>query len=97
MIGFLRTMLNRLTSPGTEQSNVSRFFLGARTPAGTFVDHDRALCNAVVWACVQYLTKAVAQLPWRVVRERDNGDIERVISSPVSRPMMEPTRPSACR
>ena len=83
MIGFLRTMLNRLTAPGADQSNISRFFLGARTPAGTFVDHDRALSNAVVWACVQYLTKAVAQLPWRVVRERDNGDIERVVSSPV--------------
>ena len=83
MIGFLRTMLNRLTSSGTEQSSVGRFFLGARTPAGTFVNHDRSLQNATVWACVQYLTKAVAQLPWRVVRESNNGDVERVTSSPV--------------
>ena len=83
MIGFLRTVLNRLTSSGTEQSSVGRFFLGARTPAGTFVNHDRSLQNATVWACVQYLTKAVAQLPWRVVRESNNGDIERVTSSPV--------------
>ena len=83
MISFLRTALNRLTSSGTDPSGIGRFFLGARTPAGTFVDHDRSLRNATVWACVQYLTKAVAQLPWRVVRERDNGDVERVISSPV--------------
>lgn len=83
MIGFLRGIMNRLTAPGTDQSNVSRFFLGGRTTAGTFVDHDRALRNAAVWGCVQYLTKAVAQLPWRVVREHDNRDIERVVSSPV--------------
>jgi len=38
MIGFPRRAMNRLTTPGTEQSNVSRFFLGGRTTAGTFVD-----------------------------------------------------------
>jgi HK97 family phage portal protein len=83
VIGFLRAALNRLTSSGTEQSSVGRYFLGTRTPAGTFVNHDRSLQNATVWACVQYLTKAVAQLPWRVVRESNNGDTERVTSSPV--------------
>ena len=83
MMGFLGSWLNRLTSSGSDQSNVSRFFFGGRTPAGTFVDHDGALRNAAVWGCVQYLTKAVGQLPWRVVRERDNGDTERVVSSPV--------------
>jgi len=69
VIGFLRTALNRLTSSGTEQSSVGRSFLGARTPAGTFVNHDQSLQKATVWACVQYLTKAVAQMPSRVVRE----------------------------
>ena len=62
-MGFFRGLLNRLTSPGTEQSYVTRFFLGPLTPTATFVDHDRALRNATVWACVQYRTKAVAQLP----------------------------------
>lgn len=47
-MGFFRGILNRLTSPGNEQSNITWFFLGARATAGTFVDHDRALRNAAV-------------------------------------------------
>lgn len=44
-----------------------------RTVAGLHVDADTALKNATVWACVQYLTRAVAQLPWRVMLETGRG------------------------
>lgn len=39
-----------------------------RTPAGMFVDADRALKNATVWACVRYLSQTTGVLPWRVFR-----------------------------
>lgn len=40
-----------------------------KTRAGVYVDEESALKTATVWACVQYLTKSVGQLPWRVYRE----------------------------
>jgi len=35
----------------------------------TWIDAETALKNATVWACVQYRSAALAQLPWRVMRE----------------------------
>ncbi len=47
MIG-VRCVMSRLTTLGTEQLNVRRFFLGGRIPAGALTDHDYALRNATV-------------------------------------------------
>lgn len=51
----------------------SRVVYTGRTPAGVYVDADTAMRNATVWACVQYLTKTVAKLPWRVMVELPTG------------------------
>lgn len=53
------------------------------TQAGVYVDPERALSNATVWACIKYLTDAVGQLPWRVMREMPDGRRERDTRHPV--------------
>jgi HK97 family phage portal protein len=60
----------------------SRIRTGGRTPAGVFVTPDTALKNAVVWACVQYLTKTVAHLPWNVLTDTAQGAV-RAKTNPV--------------
>lgn len=65
-----------------DPARTSRIVSAGRTPAGIYVNADTALKNAVVWACIQYLTKTVAQLPWRVMRETATGS-ERVSTNPV--------------
>ena len=39
------------------------------TIAGVRVTPDTALQSATVWACVNVLSKSIAQLPWRLMRE----------------------------
>jgi HK97 family phage portal protein len=39
------------------------------TIAGVRVTPDTALQSATVWACVNVLSKSIAQLPWRMMRE----------------------------
>lgn len=56
-----------------ENPSTSRIIHTGRTAANVYVDADSALKNATVWACVQYLTKAVSQLPWRVMKEVEKG------------------------
>lgn len=78
----LRAMFARATKasdPGGETS----FWFGGRTTAGVYIDGDTMLRNPVVWACVQYLTRAVGQLPWRVLQEEENGGNKRVPRHPV--------------
>ena len=58
-------------------------FRSGRTAAGVIIDGDTMLRNPVVWACVQYLTRAIGQLPWRVLRELPNGGSERASTHPV--------------
>jgi HK97 family phage portal protein len=52
---------------------VVRIFTGRRGAAGVYVDQDTALKNATVWACITYLSRTVAQLPWRVMVDRPRG------------------------
>lgn len=55
----------------------SRIIHTGRTAANVYVDADTALRNDTVWACVQYLTKAVAHLPWRVMKVvGQGGDVQ---------------------
>jgi HK97 family phage portal protein len=62
----IRGVWNRVTAP---LRIVDRVIRGGRTPAGVWIDAESALKNATVWACVQYRSKTLAQLPWRVMRE----------------------------
>jgi len=64
--------INRATGSGSQPS-ASRIVYTGRTRARVYVDADTTLKNATAWACVQYLTKAVGQLPWRVMKETDRG------------------------
>lgn len=57
----------------SEQPTPSRIVYTGRTAAGVYIDAATALKNSTVWACVQYLTRAVAQLPWRVMRQVGKG------------------------
>ena len=70
-----------------------RIVSGGRTAAGIRVTPDTALKNAVVWACVQYLSKTVAQLPWHVMRPLKPGGAEVVPSNPTD--YLLNTRPCA--
>lgn len=80
-MGWFRKLLNRATGWGNQPST-SRIISTGRTLAGVYVDADTALKNATVWACVQYLTKAVGQLPWHVM-SKQNGDSVVASSHPV--------------
>jgi HK97 family phage portal protein len=71
--GLFRRVLNRLTRPA-DDAQPGRISVVSCTQAGVSVDAETALKNAVVWACIRYLTNAVAQLPWRVMREEADGD-----------------------
>lgn len=71
---YLGRIFNRARSqPEPVQSRL--FFFG-KTAAGVNITPDTALQDATVWACIQYLTKAVGQLPWRVHQETTSGGSE---------------------
>ena len=70
-------VLNRIT--GWDRPSETRVYSLGKTDAGIYVDADNALKNATVWACVQYLTRTVAQLPWHVMTKDANGNA--VVSS----------------
>ena len=76
----LRALFARAT---TADEPSSRLWFASRTQAGVFVDGDSMFRNAVVWACVQYLTRAIGQLPWRVLKELPSGGAERATTHPV--------------
>jgi HK97 family phage portal protein len=80
-VNVLGRILNRLTGWGNQPSS-SRITYSGRTQAGVYVDADTALKNATVWACVQYLTRAVGQLPWHVMT-KVNGNASITSSHPV--------------
>lgn len=47
--------------------------IGLESEAGEWVDVDRALQVAAVWACVRILSRSVAKLPWPVWRRLDGA------------------------
>src|SRR3972149_8564084 len=71
LLGVMPILNRREISPGTPESTRVVFF--GSTPAGVHIDGDSMLKNPVVWACVQYLTKSIGQLPWRVMRPSGDG------------------------
>lgn len=70
-MSWLSRIFSRSTTPADPVR--SRIIHTGRTPAGVYVDADTALRNSTVWACVQYLTRAVGQLPWRAMRDLPEG------------------------
>lgn len=68
-----------------EQPVTSRVVYLGTTPAGEVITPDTALKQATVWACVTYLSRTVAQLPWRTLRELPNGGTEPVRAHAVHR------------
>jgi HK97 family phage portal protein len=81
-MSWVRNMLNRFTGWGNQPST-SRIVHSGRTIAGVYVDADTALKNATVWACVRYLTRAFAQLPWHAMMKDTNGNATVASSHPV--------------
>lgn len=75
---------NRVTGWGRSIST-SRVVHTGRTAAGVYVDADTALKNATVWACVQYLTRTVGQLPWHVYRRDASGNTDIAAAGGVDR------------
>jgi HK97 family phage portal protein len=65
----LRSVFNQVMVPPTP-ANESRIWFSGRTQAGVYIDADRAMCNATVWACLRYLQNTVGQLPWHVMSQR---------------------------
>lgn len=53
-----------------------------RTTSGVYVDAETALKNAVVWACISYLSKTIAQTPWRVHKPKAGGGSELATTAP---------------
>ncbi|MBP8284624.1 MAG: phage portal protein, partial [Chromatiaceae bacterium] len=49
-----------------------RAYLSPRQ-AGVYVDEDRAMTHAAVWACVRIIAETIAALPWRVHQRTENG------------------------
>lgn len=74
-------LLNKMTGYGNQPSS-SRIVHTGRTLAGVYVDADTAMKNATVWACVQYLTRAVGQLPWHAMT-KVNGNSTVASTHPV--------------
>lgn len=72
LLGVMPALINRDTTPADPGG--SRMVYFGRTAAGIPVTGDSIMANPVVWACVQYLTKSIGQLPWRVLIESANGN-----------------------
>ncbi len=73
---------------GTRQAEdvqTVRIFSSGATPSGAYVDADNALKNAAVWACVNYLARTIAQLPWRVMQDMGDAAPRRVPMHPVGK------------
>jgi HK97 family phage portal protein len=76
----------RKTAPILYQRQQGRWT--GRSAAGIFVSPETALRNATVWACHRYLTQTVGQLPFRILKMRQDGSgtSERLPQSPALHP-----------
>jgi HK97 family phage portal protein len=72
LIELVRGFLNRQTQSHWP-NRASRVVYVQSTLAGMRVTPDTALQQAAVFACVQVLSKSLAQLPWRLMRETNPG------------------------
>ncbi len=69
LLGTLRSWFNAARQTQSYWPNRgTRIVYVQSTLAGIRVTPDTALQQATVWACVQVLSKSIAQLPWRLMR-----------------------------
>jgi HK97 family phage portal protein len=68
-----RAALGLLWTGQNDDTATLRIIAGGRGAAGVHIDQDNALRTATVWACVTYLARTVAQLPWRVMVDANRG------------------------
>lgn len=83
LLSPIRRLLAARRTAERSQPADARIGWSPQTTAGVYITPERAMQNAVVWACVRYLSTAVAQLPWRVMRELPAGGAEIVKKHPV--------------
>lgn len=69
-MNILKSLVNLVKR---ERPSSDRVYLG-RKQAGVFVDEDRALTHAAVWASVRIISETIAALPWRAHRRIDRGN-----------------------
>lgn len=81
-MGLLAGIMGLRLTSDPRYPRESRVPYTGNTAAGVYIDPDRALMNATVWAAHRYLTQTVGQLPVRVMRQTGNTS-ERVASHPV--------------
>ena len=55
-----------------ERPQGDRIYIG-RSPAGVYVDEDKALAHAAIWASVRIIAETIAALPWRAHRRTAEG------------------------
>lgn len=68
---------------GRESIPTERIVYTGATTAGQYISHDTAMKQAVVWACLTYLSRTVAQLPWRVLLPMAEGGAQHATTHPV--------------
>lgn len=66
-----------------DTTQTARVIVLGQTTAGVSVNPDNALMVSAVWACVTYLSRTVAQLPWRVMQEMGEQAPRRAYTHPV--------------
>ncbi len=68
-----------------DSTQVTRIPFSMVTAAGAPINADTVLKNATAWACINYLSRTVAQLPWRVMQDMGEAAPRRVPAHPVAR------------
>ena len=81
-MGWMDRLRNALRK---EQPQTTRIASFGQTVAREFITPDTALRQSAVWAALSYLSRTVAQLPWRTLMESPDGGSVRVTSHPVHR------------
>ena len=66
-----------------DTTSVVRVLQPFTTLAGVPINSDTVLKNATAWACINYLSRTVAQLPWRVMQDMGQASPRRAPTHPV--------------
>ncbi len=82
LVAWFGDLLALRRTKDSRDPDESRVPYSPKTLAGPLITPDTAMKNDVVWAAHRYLTQTVAVLPWRVMREVENGN-ERAPTHPV--------------
>jgi HK97 family phage portal protein len=78
-----------------DRSPYSDFWYGpvpGRSPAGVAISDETAMRLAIVYACVNVISRDIAKVPLLMFRRKDDGGRERVTDHPAIRLLNNPTR-----